>query len=396
MAARAKKQAVRVKRDIVGFLGLAGGGRKQDWHQYPATQYFVLEAQAVRPPQFHSPLTIFSWPRPERLYDQLSALKRRELFLFSILVPPHVSLLSPILAASTIGLAAFILRGNSRKRAKARLRQRVQKIVTRRIACLHDPELVGAGNVGAVFAADLQPGWEQELGIQWRADGTLPTRVAVKFAVFRDNTERLRSLMDLAPRLERHLATCPDFPLCPFLALGLWRQPNGRSYLIEVMPLIPGTNLDKRLLPGRLPVESLEQLARILDTVLFLERHKFYTRNIDAENVLVDSDGRWVRLDFDNAKPVKTLPLLRMQRLARLTRQVLEALPFACRDAAWVELHRRAAATEQAPLKQWHRRGVPPQERDAVFLSCEDLAAAVRALPRESAEHTCIRAVRSA
>src|SRR5690606_15996915 len=121
-----------------------------------------------------------------------------------------------------------------------------------------------------VFAATLDGGWERQLGIQWKTQGPMPPRVAVKFAAFKDNTERLRTLSALAPRLERRLATQPDFPLCPFLALGLWRQPKGRSYLVEVMPLVPGPNLDKLLLPGALPPESLGQLALILDTVLFL------------------------------------------------------------------------------------------------------------------------------
>jgi hypothetical protein len=59
-------------------------------------------------------------------------------------------------------------------------------------------------------------------------------------------------------------------------------------------------------------------------------------------------------------------------------------------------VHRRAAATERAPLKEWHRRGVPSDRRDSVYLSCEELCEAVRELAAVQEDTEALAAVQTA
>lgn len=286
-----------------------------------------------------------------------------------------------ILGALGIITTAVFIKKRRRFINKVLLRRQIGGYLRQRVRSISVVEFLGVGNVGAVYACELGEGWERDLGIQWRSALPIPPVVAVKLCPMKGVPERIEQLSPVAKRVDAaHLAD-PAFPLCPFLALGSVEPIPGKPMLVQVMPILPGPSL-KDALPRCMdqPQQALGEFLRVLSTVQFLESVGVYTRNLDAENVMFDADGRWVRIDYDNAKAVEKFPLERMRRLARLVREVLE--PLAGSDLGGVRgLLDRARATESAPLAEWDSNGgIPESSRGTIIGSPAELIAAVECL----------------
>ncbi|MCB2156811.1 hypothetical protein KQI84_18185 [bacterium] len=238
---------------------------------------------------------------------------------------------------------------------------------------LHAPNMIAVGNVGAVYETELRGDWKKALGITWQTDSDITGKVALKLAQFRDPKDRVEVLTDLAKAIDRERAANPDFPLCPFLALGLLPD-RSHDWVIEIMPFLPGTglaNVINKTGPGD---NCLTELVRVLGTVTMLEREGFYTRNLDLENIVIQPAGDWMRIDVDNATRRTKFPLHRMIRLTRLTRQVLEtAPPEMINPETRAEALQLLTATETAPLKQWDKQGAPPDAAIGVLCSTLEL-----------------------
>lgn len=233
---------------------------------------------------------------------------------------------------------------------------------------------LGVGNVGGVVLATLRDGWEREIGTIWKSCLPMPAQVVVKVAQFSGGTTRRREILGaLAADIESDLASTNPVPICPMLALGFIEGglPDGNA-LIEVMPLIPGVTLKSAIALGKVGdrVSTLREFLNILRTVRFLEDRRLYNRNLDSENVMVQPDGHWVRIDYDSIKKVDAMPLERMERLSRLAAEVLGAVASTREDMALLARVRQQSRT--AP-ESWRLRGL--------VLSTEELVAEFESLP---------------
>ena len=262
-------------------------------------------------------------------------------------------------AAVGIGLALW-QHGRGRSGAERRLRKAVLSLPVLRNPALRDVEFLGVGNVGCVVSARLGEGWKEELGITWccsmlsgKEAGDSPCEsVSIKIAPKKKRPEgRLALLTEFTCETESDFIAGRVPALCPFLALGLLEVPKRPPYLIQIMPRIEGeplTDLLARGLPN--PQAALEELARVLETALYLDQHAYFSRNLDAENVIVQPDGTWVRIDYDSIRRRDFEPVKRIQRLLRLTRLVAEALPADYPARAGLLDRLQAAGRDNQPL----------------------------------------------
>ena len=264
----------------------------------------------------------------------------------------HEWIIIVILISSPVALA--LLWKNSRRfRFKRRLRKEVLDLIHEKLSCLEHVRLLGVGNVGAVVRAGLSNGWERQLGISWKGSSDIPSRVAIKFALFRSPGERMAVLTNLASEMDRSILS-GDLPaICPLVALGRFPRPSGNSeYIVQLMPHIEGENLSDKLSRDRLDLEyALGELISTMETVLYLENRGFYSRNVDAENLIVTPGGKWIRIDFDNAVRPGRFPLRRMIRLARLCAGVLDKVDDRGKNETFRKILERIRVTERAPLK---------------------------------------------
>lgn len=271
----------------------------------------------------------------------------------------------------------YFARIYKRPMKKLRLRRIISREIKQARRHCNFRKKIGLGNVGMVVTARLSEGWENELGIRWRSapDSELQDEVAVKFSVFKSPEKRLETLIRLGKTMEKNMNQENPAPLCPFLALGLIKTAGeGIPVVTEVMPLVPGRGLDQLLKKERLnPAKTLEQLIAILHTVPFLENLGFYSRNLDAENIVVTPEGKWIRIDYDNAVPCKKYPLRVMLRLVRLTGKVLRNFPRQNRTELWKSVMHKISETEKAPLKQHSLESLPGYWKERIFLSPMDL-----------------------
>lgn len=253
-----------------------------------------------------------------------------------------------LVSGGALAAVAALFAGYRYKATKMRRRSQRQALaVGRAIEELRNVEVarpIGVGNIGAVYEARLRDGWHEELGIQWAAEEIPEGPLALKLAIFDHPAKRAEVLSELAAEIMANRRAPNPVPLCPFLAIGLMDAPAavGGRFLVEVMPLIPGRPLREALDSGALDVvpaaELLAQLRRILATVEFLESRGYYSRNLDEDNVIVQPDSAWMRIDFDNAKRADRRPQKRAHRLCRFLLRVLD------------QMDRSAASQPAAPV----------------------------------------------
>ena len=293
----------------------------------------------------------------------------------------NVIALSILLLVAAAG-GGYQYKRTRRKRAQRRLSERIWLSIDSFRDCLANPHEIGRGNIGMVVEAELCGDWEKRLGIRWRTPDEFPKRVAVKIARFKKHSQRLNVLIGLADQLQKARNDNRLPSICPFLALGQAIDPDsGEIFIVEIMERIEGESL-KSWLGGNSPDfrQTLDRLLSILDTVTFLESFGYYTRNLDLDNVLVEPDGRWVRIDFDNAHAIREFPLRRMRRLAGLTRRVIEKIKTDGRDAERDDLFKRLRATEALPIRNAKELPVPDRLRPWIIRTPEELIERVRGL----------------
>jgi hypothetical protein len=200
---------------------------------------------------------------------------------------------------------------------------------------LDAPEFLAVGNQGAVYAGRLGAEWRDELTDIWESSAlsNVSDRVVLKIVDTRGGVgkrsaaERLRVVTRLAQCIEDARGNDSRVDkLCPFLALGRpGRGPGAEHCFVEIMPFIEGPMLKNILCEKKLEVrEASGRLIEMLETVEFFEQVGYYTRNLDAENVMVGPDGQWTRIDFDSGDWRKDFPLRRMVRLIRLALEVFD------------------------------------------------------------------------
>lgn len=192
----------------------------------------------------------------------------------------------------------------------------------RKIETLH---FIGVGNVGTVVLAKLLPGWEEDIGLFWRTRLPMPEEVVVKVCVFRDHDLRRQDLPLLAADVDEMLLGENPPPICPFTALGETTVEGLGRVIIELMPLVKGKSLEDAFAEGYRPdlKTAVHEITRIINTFPAFESRRWYSRNLDDSNVMLQDDGSWLRIDFDNARRSVLSAERRMRRLSRLAETVL-------------------------------------------------------------------------
>lgn len=267
--------------------------------------------------------------------------------------------------------------------SRRRLRADMERALESLSDCLDSPEFVGIGNVGAVVKAALKPGWQEPLGITWHVARPIEGIVAVKFAAFRSKLpKRVDAMIDLGKRIEATHGQ-PNAPqICATLAVGvLPGMFAGVRCLVEIMPMEPGRQLSEVLKEGEAldRVTAIRELLAMMDTVLFVERAGYYTRNLDTDNIMVAPNGRWTRIDYDNALPKNSMPIGRFERLGRLVATVFENFSERTRHAGDLEFAGRMRVLEGAAAKYEDDAQIPEQLRGVVPESTEQFIEMIRA-----------------
>jgi hypothetical protein len=267
--------------------------------------------------------------------------------------------------------------------ARRRLRADMERALDSLKDCLESPELVGIGNVGAVVKATLKTGWQEQLGITWHAERPIEGPVAVKFAAFRSKLpKRVDAMTDLGKRIEATHGQPGAPQICATLAVGvLPGKFAGVQCMVEIMPMEPGCLLSEVLDSGDGldRATAVRELLAMMDTVLFIERAGYYTRNLDTDNIMVSPDGRWTRFDYDNALPKTDMPIARFERLGRLVAVVFENFSDATRHANDLEFAGRMRVLEGTALKYGEGPKVPEHLRLLVPESTEQFIEMIRA-----------------
>jgi serine/threonine protein kinase len=269
-------------------------------------------------------------------------------------------------------LAFYIWKSTRRYRVKRLLKKNVLKIIDQRLRCLDEVKILGVGNVGVVVAAKLSPGWEKQLGISWKSPSDLPSTVSVKIADFRNSEERKDLLCRIASEMYNDVISGKIPPICPFFAIGSIPDFQGmKKYLVEVMPYINGENLSDKLKMEKFKLDyAVKGILSILKTVLYLEKKGYYSRNVDVENVIVRPDGKWLRIDFDNAVDKKEFPIRRMIRIARFCVKVLERVD---NNDTISEILKKIRITENAPLKSETSRNIKELQKQGIITTPDEM-----------------------
>lgn len=267
--------------------------------------------------------------------------------------------------------------------SRRHLRAEMERALDSLKDCLESPEFVGIGNVGAVVRASLKPGWKEQLGITWHVRRPIDGTVAVKFAAFRSKLpKRVDSMTELGKRIEATHGA-PDAPqICATLAVGVLPGTfAGVRCMVEIMPMEPGRQLSEVLSSGKAldRASAVRELLAMMDTVLFVERAGYYTRNLDTDNIMVAPNGRWTRIDYDNALPKKKMPIARFERLARLVATVFENFSDGTRQTSDLEFAGRMRVLEGTASKYEDESAVPEQLRGIVPESTEQFIEMIRA-----------------
>lgn len=238
--------------------------------------------------------------------------------------------LVPIVAGAAFaviaaGVFAWRWKRSRRRRQTRKLKKHTLRWIHAKGRPVEAGELIGVGNVGAVVRARLLPGWEEDFGNFWRSRLPMPDQVVVKVCVFRDHDLRRKDLPQLAADIDDLLLGEDPPPLCPFTSLGERTVPGLGRVIIEVMPLVKGKSLEEAFAEGYRPdlATAVHELSRIIRTFPAFENLGWYSRNLDASNVMLQDDGTWLRIDFDNARRTVLSAERRMRRLSRLAETVL-------------------------------------------------------------------------
>lgn len=203
---------------------------------------------------------------------------------------------------------------------------------------------LGAGNIGAVWTVRLRPGWEEDIGLKWKATLPMPETVALKLCFFHERENRMTDLIALAGDVDRMLAEGKEPALCPFLAIGEKEVPGMGRAIVEAMPTVDGPTLrDAFRRDGYRPSLAVakRELHRMIGTFLLLESYGWYSRNLDSDNIMVQKDGTWIRIDFDAASRDGANAGKRLRRLCELTEEVLRHTDGVPDSAAVRELRSR-------------------------------------------------------
>lgn len=229
----------------------------------------------------------------------------------------------------TLGLGLYLYQAKKRNWRRLSLTRSARRLTNDRDGVRIIKQL-GAGNIGVVYLAELSGEWRKQLGIQWSCSRIPEEPVALKICSFKDERKRLHVLVRLAGVIDQALDAGSTLSLCPLLAVGLIEGTKPGEHLItEIMPHIRGDSLkncirDKKSL-GTNPQIIMPKLLRILETAVFLEEKGFYTRSLDLENVIVQNDGSWLRIDYDSASKEDKSRAKRIRRLCRFSSQVLKS-----------------------------------------------------------------------
>ena len=273
-----------------------------------------------------------------------------------------------------IVIVGFVFRKPIRRFARKQYIRRVSTdYINQECQNVRNTEILGLGNIGLVLSAEVAQDYARDLGLKWESYLKWTGQVVIKLCVFKQPKGRLEALTCLADRMEKAIRnTSPPPAICPFLGVGRIGGDDNRPVIItEIMPVIEGENLDSVLRKKKLePAKSLPQLIRVLETVPFLESLGFYSRSLDAENVMVSPDGQWTRIDFDNAVECEEYPLEVMYRMSRFTRFVFKKMAWQKRTPEIKSLMRKLKRTEKAPL---YKISTEPEQNDSIFLSVEVL-----------------------
>lgn len=285
---------------------------------------------------------------------------------------PLIILTPPLLLSS--GVAARYIRRKTKRYCKNKtLRRNVQEALGH-LPCLEDRREIGAGNKGIVYDVKLGDRWQEQLGILWKTKKPFPERVVVKIVPAKPLV-KLDALLHLAPKMEQSIHGPESIALCPFFAIGKVDLPGGdRSVLVEIMPLLEGETLSEYLQHAQLDDrKALQQLIQVLETSFFFERENCFERSIDDENVMVLSDGSWIRIDIDSTRIEHKVPRYRMIRMARLTQQVLENLNGTFDHEKIQTTLQQVRKTAKSPLKKYEGKPLPAEYQGAFIESPEEL-----------------------
>jgi serine/threonine protein kinase len=228
-------------------------------------------------------------------------------------------------------LAVYLIKTKMRKWRRLSLDFTIRRLMDD-LDDIHVIRRLGAGNIGVVYLVELSGKWEKQLGIQWTGNGPPDRQVALKICSFRVREgKRLPVLIELARVINRAIQEGESVRICPFHAIGLitGKRPD-KKYIIEIMPVIRGESLEKHILKkgGSMPDFGvlISELSAVLESAVFFEKHGFFTRNLDLDNIIVREDGNWCRIDFDNAEKSDKHPAKRIRRMCRFSVQVLRSV----------------------------------------------------------------------
>lgn len=285
----------------------------------------------------------------------------------------YFSILFFILVLSTF---LYQIKRSKPIKRKAKLKADIQNFINKKLNTLHDLKFIGVGKVGAVFSSKLSDGWENQLRICWKTSKVFYEDVAVKLCLFKGKEkERCKILSDIADIIDKAKSTSSSLEICEFYAIGLITDSDSQTqYVVEIMSLIKGKRLDVVLKKEYLnPKTTIPELLKMLETVLFLEENGYYTRNLDVENIIVQPDDRWIRIDFDNLKKVSEFPLLRMERLTRMCRKVLNRIDNQAKNPRFHHIIDRLKKTENTNLKKINLEQIPTHLQNFLIKSPQEL-----------------------
>lgn len=287
------------------------------------------------------------------------------------------------LSASAVGIGIWYRwkRGGP-DRAKKRRRNAARRLIESHLDCLQDVREIGVGHVGAAFTARLAGEWEKQLGILWKTEVPFPELVVVKICFLEKPRKRATKLIDLARKLEARVEPAKPLPLCPFLAIGMISsEQNDGNCVVEIMPFIKGEELREVLRREDLPVrESLQELVSVLKSALLLEELGYLAKGLDAENILVQPDRSWLRIDYDSLRKTSDPPLSYMIRFCRICRIVLENLRKNMQSDEADTLIARIRATERYLGSKKRGRAFAEEDKGAAISSPRELTRLVERL----------------